>query len=667
MVQMQSPLQTNPPTRTDQSVFGPLRALLPYLKRYGHQYVWGMLAGIASVGVAALTPYFLRHAIDAIRAGEAYLVWVWAIVAGALVSAVFAWANRQLLVVASRYIEHDLRLDLFKKALSLDSYFYGKNRIGDLMNKFTTDLGAVREMLGGGINMGSRLLMFIVFAILAMYLVSVPLALALSLVFPIIFVIMYYVLRLIDLRYRESQESFDRISTRAQENFSGIRVVKGFALEQRELESFQALNKDYIAKSLALTRVDGPVRALMGLLMGFAALIVLWMGGGMVIREEMTAGQFVQFNAYLMMMGWPIVGLGWTLTIFQRGSTSYKRLEEFWLEPVRVKDVEGLGSGVESQRIGEQRLEAGDNTPQPPSPMQATSAPLRLLPQGEKGATDAGNTPQPPSPMQATSAPLRLLPQGEKGVADDLNGWGEVKFEGVSLELGGRRVLDGITLTIPQGTTLGITGRTGSGKTLLVSLIPRIMDPTAGRVLVGGHDVKELPLTTLRSLVGMVPQEPFLFSDTLVENICFGLARTDRERAEWAARLAGIHDDIMGFPKGYDTSLGERGVTLSGGQRQRTALARALAKRPRILILDDAMSAVDTETESRILSGLKSMLGQQTTILIGHRTSTLQYADWIVVLDHGKIAEEGTHEMLLATGGIYAELDRIQRLQAEVE
>ena len=614
--------------RTDRSVFGPLSALMPYLRRYGPQYLWGMLAGIASVGAAALSPYFLRHSIDAIRAEEAYQIWVWAIVGAAVVSAFFAWANRQLLVVASRYIEHDLRMDLFKKALWLDSYFYGKNRIGDLMNKFTTDLSAVREMLGGGINMGSRLLMFVVFAIVAMYLVSVPLALALSLVLPVIFVIMYYVLRLIDQRYRESQESFDRISTRAQENFSGIRVVKGFALEQRELESFQTLNKDYIAKSLALTRVDGPVRALMGLLMGIAALIVLWMGGGMVIRGEMTAGQFVQFNAYLMMLGWPIVGLGWTLTIFQRGSTSYRRLEEFWLEPVRIRDAEGQGSRVESQRIGEQRLEAGDHTPQPPDP---------------------------------------LLPRGAKGVADDLNGWGEVKFEEVSLELGGRRVLDSITLTVPQGTTLGITGRTGSGKTLLVSLIPRILEPSSGRVLVGGHDVKDLPLHTLRSAIGLVPQEPFLFSDTLAENICFGLAQTDPERAEWAARLAGVHDDILGFPRGYDTSLGERGVTLSGGQRQRTALARALAKRPQILILDDAMSAVDTETESRILSGLKSVLGQQTTILIGHRTSTLQYADWIVVLDHGKIAEEGTHEMLLAHSGIYAELDRIQRLQAEME
>ncbi|WP_276957746.1 ABC transporter transmembrane domain-containing protein, partial [Allomeiothermus silvanus] len=314
--------------RTDQSVLASLYELAPYLRRYAWPYIGGIIAGVLSVAMGVISPYFLRQAIDAIRLEQDYRPWVLAIVGAALLSGLFSWANRQLLIVASRYIEHDIRMDLFRKALSLDSYFYGKNRIGDLVNKFNTDLGAVREMLGGGVNMGSRLFMFVILALISMYLVNVRLALVLSVVFPVIFLIMRYVLRLIDRRYRESQEVFDQISTKAQENFSGIRVVKGFALEQRELEAFQKLNREYIEKSLALTRVEGPMRALMGVLIGFAVLIVLWVGGGMVIRGELTVGQFVQFNAYVTLLAWPIIGLGYTLSIFQRGATSQKRLRE---------------------------------------------------------------------------------------------------------------------------------------------------------------------------------------------------------------------------------------------------------------------------------------------------------------------------------------------------
>ncbi|WP_038040158.1 ABC transporter ATP-binding protein [Thermus tengchongensis] len=571
-----------------------LRRLLPYLAPYRVRYTVGVLAGLLSIFFFVLTPYFLRLAVDAVGHGGPYGRYALLLVASAAMSAILSFFMRRLSVVASRQVEYDLRKALFHHLLRLDRSFYQKTRVGDLMNRLNTDLSAVREMVGPGIMMGSRLSFLVLLAFLSMYAVNARLAFYLTLVLPLIGGVMFYLLRLIDRRYREAQEAFDAISTLAQEAFSGIRVVKGYALEGRMLARFQSLNRAYMGKSLALAKVEGPMHALLGFLMGFAFLLVLWVGGRMVVEGRLSVGQLVQFNAYLAQLTWPILGLGWVMAMYQRGFTSLKRLLELLDQEPALRDEDPL--------------------------------------------------------------PLK---------AEDLSG--EVRFVGVGLWREGRWLLKDITLTVPEGMTLGITGRTGAGKSLLTALIPRLLDPTEGEVFVGGYSVRRIPLSALRQAVGVAPQEPFLFSETLFENIAFGLEAPDRERVEWAARLAGIHEEILAFPKGYETLLGERGVTLSGGQRQRVALARALAKRPKILILDDALSAVDTETEARILQGLKSVLGRQTTFLISHRTATLRHADWIIVLDGGRIVEEGTHESLLEAGGLYAELDRIQRMEREVE
>ena len=547
-----------------------------------------MLAGLVSIFFFVLTPYFLRLAVDAVQAGRGFGVYALAIVASAALSGLLSYAMRRLAVVASRQVEYDLRRDLLHHLLTLDRDFYHKHRVGDLMNRLDPDLSAGRGMVGPGILMGSRLSFLVLLAFLSMYAVNARLAFYLTLILPGIFLAMRFLLRLIDRRYREAQEVFDRISTLAQEAFSGIRVVKGYALERRMVAWFQDLNRLYVEKSLALARVEGPLHALLGFLMGFAFLTVLWAGGAMVVRGELSVGELVQFNAYLAQLTWPILGLGWVMALYQRGLTSLRRLFELLDEKPAIRDEDPL--------------------------------------------------------------PLAL---------EDLSG--EVRFEGVGLKRDGRWLLRGLTLTIPEGMTLGITGRTGSGKSLLAALVPRLLDPSEGRVYVGGHEARRIPLAVLRKAVGVAPQEPFLFSETILENIAFGLDEVDRERVEWAARLAGIHEEILAFPKGYETVLGERGITLSGGQRQRVALARALAKRPKILILDDALSAVDAETEARILQGLKTVLGKQTTLLISHRTAALRHADWIIVLDGGRIVEEGTHESLLQAGGLYAEMDRLQK------
>jgi ATP-binding cassette subfamily B multidrug efflux pump len=577
-----------------QSIWSAWQDLWPYLRPYRWPIAVGLLAGALAQGFTVAVPLFLRRAIDALTRGDrAYLLDALFILLSAGAAAFFQYAHRKLANTPNRYLEYDLRKKLLQHLLWLDASYYDQTRLGDLMNRLNTDLGEVRLAIAQATLMGWRVGLLILFALFAMFLADVRLTLLILVVLTPIFFIMRALLRIIDRRWREAQEAFDRISAKAQENFSGIRVVKGFAMEDREIANFLKLNQDYVRASLSLALVDAPLGAIMFGLMGLAYLVLLAYGGSQVIHGALSLGTLVQFNAYLLMLSWPIIGLGELLGTIQQGGTSWFRLKEILQTQPKIQD------GPQTQAL------------------------------------------------------THLS--------------GEIRFEHVSLKLGGRTVLKDINLTIPEGMTLGLTGKTGSGKTLLTSLIPRLYEPSSGKVYVGGVEVRKIPLALLRQSIAVVPQEPFLFSETIAENIAFSLPELDLKRIEEVARLAGIHDDILSFPKGYQTLLGERGITLSGGQRQRVALARALASRPKILILDEAMSAVDTETEARIFQGLKGLLGRQTTLLIAHRTSTLRHADWIVVLEDGQIVEEGTHEMLLAAGGHYAELDRIQRLSSEVE
>ncbi len=447
------------------------------------------------------------------------------------------------------------------------------------------------------------------------------LTMAVLLVFPVIIGILFLLARLISARYVAVQEQNSVISAKAQENFSGARVVKGYAIEDREIREYKALNLELIRRALRLTTVEGPLQASMSLLMGLAYVIVLIYGGrmilGLVPGSPLTLGQFTQFALVLDRLAWPMLSIGMITNMLQRGSASWQRLQDIFVAQPTIRDDGRTDVSIKSIR-------------------------------------------------------------------------GEIDFENVSLNFDGQQVLRGVSLHVPAGQTLGITGPTGSGKTVLGNLVTRLIDVSSGAVKVDGTDVRRLPLKVLRENIAVVPQEPFLFSDTIAANVAFGLGnagyakvptrisvlkskppqheefRPDMNRVRAAAKTAGLDGEIERFAYGYDTMLGERGVTLSGGQRQRTALARAVAREPRILVLDDAMSAVDTETESRILSGLKQVQQGRTVLLIGHRVSTLRHADHIVVMERGQIAEQGSHDALLALGGRYAELERQQRLEGDL-
>ena len=601
-----------------------LRPLVPYLKRHRSGLFWGGLCVLFNNGVWILFPQVLRRAINDLHSGvtrQKLLTYSLLIIAIALIKGTFQFLTRWVVIGISRDIEFDLRNDLFKHLERLSYSYYQRNRTGDIMARATNDLNAVRMLLGPAIMYSANTLVFTAGALGFMLAISPKLTLYAFLPLPIASVVIQYFGRRIHERFERIQAMFSDISARAQENFSGARVIRAYVQEQAEIAAFEGANREYIRRSLGLVRLMGMLWPTLELMLGAAVVIVLWLGGRQVLLGKMSVGDFVAFNTYMMQLTWPVIALGWVINIFQRGTASMARIEEILSQQPEIADE--IGSS-DHRAIGS-------------SENQVSRSP---------------------------DGPITRSPDFS----------GEVEFCNLNFAYNGVSVLKDINLRIPAGSSLAIVGPTGSGKTTLVNLIPRIYDAAPGAVLIDGRPVRQFPLDALRRHIGFVPQETFLFSDTIRENIAFGVSGEDSQEdgqaslddIKAAAEAANIAQDIESFPEGYNTTVGERGITLSGGQKQRTAIARALLRSPRILILDDALSSVDTHTEDKILNHLREIMRGRTTIFISHRVSTVRNADCIAVLHQGRIVELGTHDQLIARNGYYTDLYNKQLLEEEL-
>jgi ATP-binding cassette, subfamily B, multidrug efflux pump len=578
------------------------RKLLPYVFRYRRQFVRGLVCVVITTAIQLLSPWVLKHAIDDLNVGVTqqklglYAVLILGI---ACVGAVFRYLMRRILIGASRDIEYDMRNDFFARLQTMPLGYYQARRTGDLMSRATNDLNAVRMMIGPAIMYSANTILVFVVAIILMLSIDARLTLWALLPLPLVSISVKYFGSAIHSRFEAIQGQLADISAVVQEALAGVRVVRAYNQESHEVERFRAANEEYVRRNRHLIRLQGMFFPSMTLFLGFGSLLVLWLGSREVIRGRISLGEFVAFNAYLVMLSWPMIAFGWVTNILQRGMASWKRMLEV-LDA--VPDID------------------------------------------DASATQGGR-------VAAVSGAIEFR---------DL----VFRFPGVD-----RPALEGISLRIESGQTAAFVGHTGSGKSTLVSLLPRLHEPPPGTVFIDGVDVREIPLARLRAAIAVVPQEPFLFSDTIAGNIAFGVESAEADvtsRMREAAAVARLDKDVEAFPKGYDTLVGERGITLSGGQKQRTALARALTVDPRILILDDALSAVDTYTEEEILARLHDVMRQRTSIIVAHRISTVQHADRIFVLDRGRIVERGRHDELVARGGLYAAMHRKQLLEEEL-